>query len=202
MINIKEFVLFLKESKLLGDEVTELEGKQIFAAVNLDDDLYVAESVGDSSADLVFQEFGECLIRLAVEKQRLDDGSSLRSWVTEALAGGEAHVTEKEELAAQINDFICNNIAPFADTLITREILERFDRRAKMTWHQLQLEKGDNPKKAVKMMKELARQHVNQYGTINVTHATLIWKQCVARLGLSDCPPQKVFAEFLASFKP
>lgn len=201
-MNIKEFVLFLKESQIIGNKVTELEGKQIFAAVNLNDDLFVAESIGDSSSELVFQEFGECLIRLAVEKQRLDDGSPLRNWVTEALADGEAHVTEKEKLAGEINEFICNTIGPFADTLITREVLERFDRRAKMTWHQLQLEKGDGPRRAVKKMKELAREHVNQFGTINVTHTTWLWKKCVAKLGLTDCPPFKVFAEFLTAFKP
>ena len=35
-----EFLKCLKEADLLGDALTELEAKQIFASVNLDDELY------------------------------------------------------------------------------------------------------------------------------------------------------------------
>ena len=39
-------------------------------------------------------------------------------------------------------------------------------------------------------------------GAIDQSHAKVIWKKTYARLGLSECPPPKVFVEFLASFKP
>jgi hypothetical protein len=51
-------------------------------------------------------------------------------------------------------------------------------------------------------MKELAKDFAGQHGGIDQTHSVTIWKQTYTKLGLSDCPSQKVFQEFLGKFKP
>lgn len=63
-MNVKEFASCLKEAQLIGDALTELEVKQIFAAVNLDDDLF------GSSASMLFIQSLARLYVLCSEKSR------------------------------------------------------------------------------------------------------------------------------------
>jgi hypothetical protein len=68
---------------------------------------------------LVFHEFCECLVRVAVELREID-GVPLRAWVSEILKDGEAHQNEKDTLAEEVNNFILQALEPLADRCGTR----------------------------------------------------------------------------------
>jgi hypothetical protein len=50
-------------------------------------------------------------------------------------------------------------------------------------------------------MKDLAREYASEHGAIDRTHSVSLWKHAHGKIGLSDCPSEKVFAEFLTQFK-
>lgn len=54
----------------------------------------------------------------------------------------------------------------------------------------------------VTAMKAFARDFASQNGMVDQSHSIEIWKKTYTKLGLSDCPSQKVFQQFLAKFKP
>jgi len=71
MMNMSEFMSFLTAAGLLDKALTVREARGIFVQVNLDDDLFVQEDSNNSSSELVLDEFIECLVRVAWEKQPL-----------------------------------------------------------------------------------------------------------------------------------
>lgn len=105
-----------------------------------------SDDAGDSADELVFHEFCECLVRVAVELCSID-GVPLRSWVSEILEDGEAHQNEKETFVEEVNGFIMQSLVPVAERITTQELKVRMEKKQKMTWHQLQLESGPSAKK-------------------------------------------------------
>lgn len=81
-MNIKEFVSCLKEADLLGDALTELEAKQIFASVNLDDDLY-----GPSVPPSLHPSMSACLPTCLNVAAAAGDGICIRISISLRLCG-------------------------------------------------------------------------------------------------------------------
>ena len=84
-MDMPEFMKFLTEMGVLGKELTNREARGIFVKVNLDDDLFVQDDAdeGNSSSELVLDEFVECLVRVAMELHgfELGEASEERSQV-------------------------------------------------------------------------------------------------------------------------
>ena len=98
-MNMGEFMKFLTDAGLLGDALTQREARGIFVQVNLDDDLYVQDDAdqGNSSSELVLDEFMECLVRVAMEIE----GYSL----------GDASEERREKMLFMMEDFIHKYLA-------------------------------------------------------------------------------------------
>jgi hypothetical protein len=62
-------------------------------------------------------------------------------------AEGEAHPNELATLCEALNDFILQTMVPLAKRITTAEAEARFEKKARMTWHQLQLESNPIAKK-------------------------------------------------------
>ena len=84
-MDMPEYMKFLTEMGVLGKELTNREARGIFVKVNLDDDLFVQDDAdeGNSSSELVLDEFVECLVRVAMELHgfELGEASEERSQV-------------------------------------------------------------------------------------------------------------------------
>ena len=155
----------------------------------------------DSSSELVFGEFAECVVRVAVELESLD-GMPLRQWLAMAMKDGDVWENERESMAGELDQFMGGVVGQWGEKVISEGAKKCFERKARMTWHALQLEGGKKAKELVKAMKALAMEHYDQNGGIDVSAADAVWKKGHARLGLVACPPPKVFREFLATWKP
>jgi tetratricopeptide (TPR) repeat protein len=199
LINETEWGVFLKESGLVGPKLTALEGKKIFVKLNLDDDLSKQDHEEDSSSELVFNEFAECVVRVATEVRDID-GVPLWRWISKTIQGGDVWKHEEEMVAIELHDFLSKMLGQFSDQVLGDDTKTLFERKELMTWHQLQLESGEKAKTAVRAMKALAVEYCDVHGTVDVGAARGLWKQCLARIGLVACPPVKVFREFLAAW--
>ena len=64
------FMSMLSWCELFDAKLTQREARMIFALVNIDDELFKRDPAGgqDSSTELVFDEFVECMVRVAWEK--------------------------------------------------------------------------------------------------------------------------------------
>ena len=65
-INLTEWLEFLELHKLIGGELTIREAQYVFVQVNLDDELYVQQEAGNTSSEIVYDEFIECVCRIAL----------------------------------------------------------------------------------------------------------------------------------------
>jgi hypothetical protein len=65
-MNLEEWMLFLGSCKLLGpDGVTTRIARAMFVQVNLDDELFEQSDSDNDASELVYDEFAECVVRLA-----------------------------------------------------------------------------------------------------------------------------------------
>jgi hypothetical protein len=128
MMNMAEWMGFLTEAKLLDKQLTVREARGIFVQVNLDDDLFVQEDSNNSSSvrwmslpqnpyprhfavfdsawrqpqELVFDEYIECLVRVAWEKEPL-----------QSMTGGDEEDADyREEVAECLSEWFVLAVAP------------------------------------------------------------------------------------------
>jgi hypothetical protein len=65
-MNLEEWMMFLNTCKLLGpDGVTTRVARAMFVQVNLDDELFEQSDSDNDASELVYDEFAECVVRLA-----------------------------------------------------------------------------------------------------------------------------------------
>eukprot|EP01052_Picozoa_sp_SAG31_P038677 SAG31_NODE_5214_length_2671_cov_1.306376_5_plen_103_part_00 len=64
---LQEWIGFCNDCNLISPAFTMRECRGIFVRVNLDDDLYIQEDEDNSADVVVYDEFEECLCRMAVE---------------------------------------------------------------------------------------------------------------------------------------
>ena len=80
-MDMPEYMKFLQAAELLDQSLTVREARAIFVQVNLDDDMYVQEDSANNSSELVLDEFVECLVRIAFEKEPLKKLSDFKDGV-------------------------------------------------------------------------------------------------------------------------
>ena len=103
-MDMEEYFGFLKDAGLIRKEFTVREARTIFVQVNLDDDLYVQDDVneGNSSSELVLDEFVECMVRIACELTHYE--------VLHHIVSDDAHAEEladrREGLREMLDGFV------------------------------------------------------------------------------------------------
>ena len=66
-MNMAEWLSMCESSGIISPEFTVREARMIFVQVNLDDELYLQEDDENNADELVYDEFEECLCRVALE---------------------------------------------------------------------------------------------------------------------------------------
>ena len=72
-----EWIAFCTDCELISPAFTMREARGIFVRVNLDDDLYIQDDEDNNADVVVYDEFEECLCRMAVEIYPLPDGAEV-----------------------------------------------------------------------------------------------------------------------------
>lgn len=67
-MNMQEFISMLAHANLIDNKLTNREAREIFVQVNLDDELFEQEDEENNASELVYDEFVECIVRVAFEK--------------------------------------------------------------------------------------------------------------------------------------
>ena len=72
-MNLDEWSMFLGKAGicLLGPDLTERAARSIFVQVNLDDELFEQSDSDNDASELVYDEFIECLLRVAIHIDRM-----------------------------------------------------------------------------------------------------------------------------------